>query len=151
MVCSFLSEGGGHLRAYSQDLRDRILRALARGDRATQIARRFEVSREWGYDVKGRYDKAGWRHSLPMGGHRPSGVAPLESAIGGWIKEQPDLTLAEMCERLAEHGVTIKVAALWHELDKWHLSFKKNAARQRARTRGREGRRRCREGTSARA
>ena len=139
------------MRAYSQDLRDRILRALARGDRPTEIARRFEVSREWVYDVKWRYDKEGWRRRLPMGGHRPSCVAPLESTIRGWIKEQPDLTLAEMCERLAEHGVTIKVSALWHQLDKWHLSFKKNAARQRARTRGREGRTRRLEGTSARA
>jgi hypothetical protein len=33
------------MRAYSQDLRDRILHALARGDRPTEIARRFEVSR----------------------------------------------------------------------------------------------------------
>jgi hypothetical protein len=29
------------MRAYSQDLRDRALRALERGDRPTEIARRF--------------------------------------------------------------------------------------------------------------
>jgi transposase len=48
------------------------------------------------------------------------------------------MTLAELSERLAEHGVTIKTTALWHQLDKWNLTFKKNSARQRARTRRRE-------------
>jgi transposase len=41
--------------------------------------------------------------------------------------------LAQLCQRVAEQGIQIKVAALWHQLDKWKLSFKKNAARQRAR------------------
>ena len=35
------------MRAYSQDLRDRILNALERGERPTDIAARFEVSRVW--------------------------------------------------------------------------------------------------------
>jgi len=59
--------------------------------------------------------------------------------VRAWIKAQPELTLAQLCERLAkEHGIPLKPPALWHQLDKWQLSFKKNAARQRARTRRRE-------------
>jgi hypothetical protein len=42
-----------------------------------------------------------------------------------WIEEQADLTLSEMCARLSGLGVQIKAAALWHQLDKWGLSFKK--------------------------
>jgi transposase len=61
----------------------------------------------------------------------------MEAQIRAWIKKEVDLTLAELCERLAEHGIVIKVPALWHQLDKWNLSLKKNPARQRARTRGR--------------
>jgi transposase len=117
-----------------------VLRALERGDRPTAIAERFEVSREWVYLVKSRFENEGLRHSLPMGGHRVSRVAALESEIRVWIKAQPDLTLEELCNRVAERGVVIKVPALWHQLDKWKLSLKKNAARQRARTRGRESR-----------
>jgi hypothetical protein len=30
-----------------------------------------------------------------------------------------------MCDRLAEHGVMIKPSALWHQFDKWNLTFKK--------------------------
>ncbi|MBB3104135.1 hypothetical protein FHR87_002547 [Azomonas macrocytogenes] len=42
-----------------------------------------------------------------------------------------------MSDRLAAEGIGIKVPALWHPLNKWGLSFKKNAARQRAVARGR--------------
>lgn len=139
------------MQIYSQDLRDRILRALERGERPTDIAARFEVSREWVYDVKSRYEKDGWRHSLPRGGHRVSRVAEKESLIRGWIKERKDLTLVELCERLAEQGVVIKITALWHQLDKWELTFKKKPARQRARACGRGGSTSGMERKSARA
>jgi len=139
------------MQSYSQDLRDRVLRALERGDRPTEIAARFEVSREWVYDVKHRFEKEGLRHCLPVGGYRVSRVADKEALIRGWIKERADLTLAEISERLLECGVAIKTTALWHQLDKWGLSFKKNAARQRARARGREAGARAVEGKSAHA
>lgn len=125
------------MHAYSQDLRERVLRALERSDRPSEIARRFEVSRMWVYEVRRRWLEQGSRSSLPMGGHRRSRIAHLEETIRGWIKEQPDLTLSELCERLQGEGVAIKAPALWHQLDKWGLSFKKNAARQRAASRGR--------------
>lgn len=124
------------MHAYSQDLRDRVLGALARGERPSAIARRYEVSRMWVYQVRQRFDQGGERCSRPMGGRRLSRLAPLESLIRGWIQAEPDLTLAQLCERLGEQGVSIKSSALWHQLDKWQLSFKKNPARQRARARG---------------
>lgn len=128
------------MAAYSQDLRDRVLRALARGDSATEIARRFEVSVRWVYEVKERYASNGERCSYPIGGYRRSRLADRESQIRAWIKAEVDLTLAEICERLAEHGITIKVPALWHQLNKWNLTLKKNPARQRAVARGRASR-----------
>lgn len=127
------------MRSYSQDLRDRVLSALSRGEGATAIASRFEVSREWVYDVKRRFEKEGLRHSLPVGGHRVSRIADKESLIRAWIKERKDMTLVEICERLLEHGVSIQPSTLWHHLNKWGLTFKKNPARQRARARRRSG------------
>ena len=127
------------MAAYSQDLRDRVLRGLARGERPVDIARRLEVTRVWVYQVKDRYESSGERCSHRVGGYRRSRLADKEVLLHSWIKKQPDLTLAEICQRLAEHGIAIKVPALWHQLDKWNLSFKKNPTRQRARTRGRAG------------
>jgi transposase len=125
------------MQAYSQDLRDRVLRAVERGERPSDIARRFEVSRVWVYQVAQRYEQTGERSSLQVGGYRRSKVAELEAAIRGWLKVEPDLTLAELCARIAEKGIEIKVPALWHQLNKWGLSLKKNPTRQRARTRRR--------------
>ncbi len=128
------------MRAYSQDLRDRVLGALERGERPTDIAVRFEVSRGWVHQVRKQLQSQGRRTSLPIGGHRISVLAGLETVLRAWIAEKPDLTLAEMCERLSnEHGIVIKVPALWHQLNKWGLSYKKNSARQRARTARRAG------------
>lgn len=127
------------MQAYSQDLRERVLRALDRGDRPTEIARRFEVSRIWVYQVRKREQETGVRSSFQIGGHRLSRLAQREQVLRAWIAAEPDLTLAELQQRLAQQGVSIKIGALWHQLNKWGLTFKKNLARQRARTRRRAG------------
>ena len=125
------------MQSYSQDLRERVSWGLERGERPTAIARRLEVSRVWVYRVRERWQKAGERSSFRIGGHRRSRVPEKESLLRVWIEEEPGLSLAELCERLAGQGVSIKIGALWHQLNKWRLTFKKNAARQRARARGR--------------
>jgi transposase len=127
------------MQAYSQDLRERVLRALERGDRPAEIARRFEVSRLWVYRVRDRQQETGVRSSFQIGGHRRSRLAEREQALRAWIAAEPDLTLAELQQRLAQQGVATKIGALWHQLNNWNLTFKKNLARQRARARRRAG------------
>ncbi|MDR2787222.1 MAG: helix-turn-helix domain-containing protein [Candidatus Accumulibacter sp.] len=125
------------MRAYSQDLRERVLKALERGEGPTGIARRFEVSRMWVYQVRRRWEREGNRESLRQGGYRVSCIAHLEETIRGWITAEVDLTLAELIERLKGVGIRLKVPALWQQLNKWGLRYKKNAARRRARARRR--------------
>jgi transposase len=85
----------------------------------------------------GREQKIGQRTSFPIGGHRRSRIAEMEPVLRAWIDQEPGLSLVELSERLAEQGIAIKIGALWHQLNQWNLTFKKNPARQRARTRGR--------------
>jgi transposase len=127
------------MQSYSQDLRDRVLRALARGEGPSAIAQRFEVSRFYVYQVRDREQESGVRSSFQIGGHRRSRVEDAEPALRRWISSEPGLTLEQLRERLALQGIEIKTGALWHQLNKWNLTFKKNAARQRARARGRTG------------
>ena len=127
------------MQAYSQDLRERVLRALDRGDRPTEIARRFEVSRIWVYQVRDRIQQTGQRSSFQIGGHRRSRLAEMETVLRGWIAAKPELTLVQLQERLGQRGVSIKIGALWHQLNRWNLTFKKNSARQRARARRHTG------------
>ncbi|WP_040660105.1 helix-turn-helix domain-containing protein, partial [Neisseria shayeganii] len=74
------------MRAYSQDLRDRVLAALERGECPSAIARRYEVSRMWIYRVRARFEKEGERSSRQQGGKRISRLAPVQGMIGDWIK-----------------------------------------------------------------
>ena len=122
------------MEADSQDLRDRVLCALERGERPTAIANRFAVSRVWVSQVQNRLTQTGRRSSLPIEGHRQSRVAGMESTVRAWLKETGDLTLAELCARLAAHGIAIKGPAVWPQLDKWNLTFKQTPTRQRARS-----------------
>lgn len=131
---------GQVIAAYSQDLRDRVLQRLERGEGVPSIAYHLDVSERWVYHVKNRYERNGERCAQKLGGYRRSRVADWESRIRVWLKERVDLTLVELSERLARHGVVIKTTALWHQLDKWGLTLKKNVARQRARARGRTSR-----------
>ena len=122
------------MRPYSQDLRDRVLRAVERGERPSDIAQRFEVSRVWVYEVRRCWQSEGRRSSLKMGGYRRSCLEGSEALVRGWLEAEADLTLAEICTRLAQQGIQIKVPALWHQLNKWNMTLKKNPARQRARS-----------------
>jgi hypothetical protein len=69
--------------------------------------------------------------------HRRSRIADLELEVRSWTKAEPDLALTQICDRPADCGVSIKIGALRHQLNKWNLTFKKNPARQRARSGGR--------------
>src|SRR5664279_4031273 len=114
-------EGEARMQSYSQDLRERVLWALGRGEGPTAIARRLEVSRVWVYQVRNREQQTGRRTSFQIGGHRRSRVAEMEPVLRAWIAAEPDLALAELCERLAQQGVSIKTGALWH-LSLIHIS-----------------------------
>jgi transposase len=66
------------------------LRALDRGERPTEIARRFEVSRMWGHQGRDRLEKEGRRDRLPMGGYRKSRLADREPQIRAWRHKAVD-------------------------------------------------------------
>ena len=135
----------------SEDLRIRIIRARERGDDSKVVAQRYEVNIRTVQALWKRYLETGEMGARQRGGYRVSRIAALEKTLRSWIKAEVDLTLAEMCERLAAQGVEIKVPALWHQLDKWKLTLKKTPARQRARARRRSPGTRRMEGKSARA
>lgn len=118
--------------AYSQDLRERAINACQRGEPVSVIARRLEVSESWVRRVYRRFQETGERASHRLGGYRVSCLASWKETIEGWIAEKPDLTLAEIVERLDEQGVAITTHPLWRQLKQWGLRFKKKPARSRA-------------------
>jgi transposase len=102
-----------------------------------EVAERFRVS--LGLVKKLRAQRQETGDLAPR--HRYSGRKPLLTAghrrrIGQLIAEQPDITLQEMREALA---LDCTLPAIHYVVRDLKLTFKKNAARQRARARRRQG------------
>ena len=113
---------------YSQDLRDRVLRASDRGMKTTQIAEPLEVSPSWVRRVKQRCREMGETAHRRMGG--PGVTIVDRQQLAALVREHPDATLAELRTYL---GVQCALSTLCVALKKMGLSFKKKRSMRRSR------------------
>ena len=109
-------------RAYSQDLRDRVIDA---GKSARQAAERFGIGVAtaivW---VRRAHD--GERSARKQGQPKRSKLDPHREFLMTLIEAEPDITIAEMQERLRnEAGIAASVGTVWTFLDRAGLTFKK--------------------------
>ena len=116
-------------KAYSQDLRDRILAAYDRGKLTRQIAESFDVSPAWARRVKQRRRESGVVSAKPMGGVR---VVKIDlERLRQLVAQQPDATIKELCQRLA---CDCSESAVGMALVRLNLTFKKRRSTRRSRT-----------------
>jgi transposase len=109
-------------RAYSQDLRDRVIGA---GTSARAAAARFGVGVATAI-VWARRARDGERSARKQGQPRRSKLDPHRDYVLGLIEAEPDITIVEMQERLREEaGVSASVGTIWTFLDRAGLTFKK--------------------------
>ena len=106
---------------YSQDLRDRVLRAYDRGMKTKQIAVIFNVSPAWARRVKQRRRETGETTHRPMGG--PGVTIVDRGRLAALVREHSDATLAELRALL---GVQCALSTLCKALKQMGFSFKKN-------------------------
>ena len=66
------------MQAYSQDLRERVLWALASRGASGGHCAALRGQPVWVYRVRDREQKTGERTSFPIGGHRRSRLADME-------------------------------------------------------------------------
>jgi transposase len=114
-------------RAYSQDLRDRVIDLALSGTPARHAAARFGVgiatAIRWVRQARETGDRAARRQGQP----KRSKLDPHRDYILALIAETPDMTISEMLENLAaERGATASRATLWIFLDRCGLTFKKS-------------------------
>ena len=121
-------------RAYSQDLRDRVIDAVeTEGLSRRAAARRFGVSPASAIKWLQRFHRTGQRESAGTGGHRPSKVQPERAWLLAAIAAQPDITLAALAARLlAERGVKADTGMLSRFFQGAGISFKKKSGGLRA-------------------
>jgi transposase len=114
-------------RAYSQDLRDRVIDAALKDDvSARGAAARFGIGVATAVVWVRRARETGMRAAKPRGQPKRSKLDAHRDAILGWIDEKDDITIAEIRERLAsEHSISASVGTVWSFLDRCGLTFKK--------------------------
>ena len=121
-----LCEGAG-MKAYSKDLRLRVLAAVDRGMAREEVAKTFGVS----VPTIKRYLKlrreTGDVEPKPIPGPRAcKRAASLEERLPAQVALNPDLTLAEHRELFEEeHGVEVSSATVSRALKRLSLPLKK--------------------------
>ncbi|MBN9064082.1 MAG: transposase [Rhizobiales bacterium] len=122
-------------RAYSQDLRDRVIDAALSGASARQVAARFGVGDATAMVWVRRARESGERGARKQGQPRRSKLDPHREYLLGVVAETPDLTISELLERLlADRGLRACRATLWTFLDRCGLTFKKSPPTRASRT-----------------
>jgi transposase len=113
-------------RAYSLDLRRRVVDAIEGGLSTRAAARRFAI----GIATAGAWHRL-WRRTgdvRPGRQGQPEGskLDPHEDFILGLVEAVKDISLAEITERLAkERGLRVCPATIWYFFDKRGITHKK--------------------------
>jgi transposase len=111
-------------KAYSIDLRERVLKDCDAGMRSEIVAEKYSVSASWVYDLRKKQRETGsiapkqQRH-----GQLPK-LAPYEKEVRQLVNEHHDATLAEYCVMLSEH-VSISTTSLSDFLRRLKITWKK--------------------------
>ena len=116
-------------KALGDDLRRKLLFAYDQGDGTLEeLASRFVVSVGWAKKISAARIRTGQAERVPHEpGRKPRAGAEVQQQVRAWFVQQPDLTLAEVRQRLgSEAGVSLSVPQVWHLLRKLGLRLKKS-------------------------
>ncbi len=118
----------GDMRAYSTDLRERVIASVESGEcTIPEAARRYKVSEPSIERWVARKRRTGTSAPLPHAGGPPRKLAAAEVVIRAAVKAQPDATLQELCEYVEkETQVQAHPSMMYRELVRLKLPRKKS-------------------------
>jgi transposase len=123
-------------KAYSSDLRARVIEAVEEGATRREAAERFGVSVSSTVRWHQFWRNDGSIAAKPYGGSR-SALEDYAEEILALIEEQPDATLNEIVAAMHKRRLAGSRTALVRFLKRHGITSKKSPARIRARARGR--------------
>lgn len=127
-------------RALSEDLRERLVRAVSGGSSRNAAAKKFEVSVSAVIKLLQRWKATGSYMPAQIGGYRKPLLAGHADRIRELLAEKPDMSLAELKKRLAAAGIRVGRTAISRFLRQLGYTFKKNGSRRRTGPSGRQAR-----------
>jgi len=114
---------------YGDDLRRKLLQAYDRGEGTLeQLAKRFSVSAPWAWKISAQRKRSGQMERVEQRrGTIRKVTAEVERQLHGWVQAQPDLTLAELQQKLAKvHHLQVSIGRLWQVLRQMGLRLRKS-------------------------
>jgi len=121
-------------KALSVDLRDRVVAVIDGGLSRRQAAARFGVSVSSAIRWHALARRTGTATPRRQGGDRRAGrIEAHADVILSAVAKQPDITLAELGELLAGHGVSVGIATLWRFFARRKITLKKSPGMPRSR------------------
>lgn len=117
------------MRAYSDDLRLRIIEMIQANELTQpEIAEHFRVSLPFVEKLWHRFRTTGKYQAKPFAGGVKRYLKDDEQMIRELVKNQADLTLAELCERVAQASGkrAVTTATMCVELQRLKLPLKKS-------------------------
>jgi transposase len=122
-------------RPYSEDVRSLVVSEVEAGASRRAAARRFKVSASSAIRWVDRHDETWSVGCEPRRGRSRSPLEPHTAWLLELVGKEPDLTLAEIEERLLkDRGVRTTDSSIDRFFRRHKISFKKNAARSRTRS-----------------
>ena len=116
-------------RPYSNDLRERVVSAVLKGEPTRSVAARFGVAVSTVVKWHQRYRASGSVAPGKVGGHRRRVLEPHRDFIVERLKQTPHLTLHGLKDELAARGVVVSHNTVWAFLRREGLRFKKKSVR----------------------
>ena len=113
---------GSQMKAYSNDLRERVLADFQGGLKFADLGRKYSVSAEWVRQFIRRFQATGEIAARPPLTKKVPFYRRHEVALRTTLAEQPDLTLEGLRVKL---GLDVSIGSLHQALVNLKLSFKK--------------------------
>ena len=122
------------MKPYSQDLREKIVETIqANEESQPEIANKFGVSLSFVEKLWRRWRSSASLAPLPHAGGRKRALADDQDRIRAQVAKQPDVSLSELCERVAKAGgAPSSQSMMCREVKRLNLPRKKSRSTTRS-------------------
>ena len=112
-------------KPYSEDLRRRVVEAIESDMTIPEAAEQCGVSISSVVRFLKLHRETGSIRPAKFGGYKDFALAAHEDLVRQWVTEQPDITLAELEDRLAKKKIVVGKSSISRFLHHLKLPFKK--------------------------
>jgi transposase len=119
-------------RAYSLDLRERVIAAVRSGQSRRKVAATFGLGPSTVVKWWRRYHAMGEMAARPRGGSKVRALVDERDWVLERVAAEPHVSTRALAAELAGRGREVSHVTVWNLLRRARLTHKKNRARQRA-------------------